>query len=341
MQADAGHIHHQLLRLGFTPRRAAGILYLGSGAFGVASLLVIRGDSGHVGLIVAFFFVGTALAIDRLGYSEFAEINGALRRVVSQRRIIQNGIVCRRLADDLAEAPSIREAWSILRRAARQLGFSYVELRLRRRADADDDVPTPRYAQRLAPASESGDVRETTFAVALTGKGGTPGQVVFSRLATAQPLHSELPLLISAVAESLPQVIERDARVSLSASPAWVSSPWASSRGGFDASLGFGPADARGDVDVSEHKHSSSMICTSCGSSRVYRSHSRSFVERLRKRVTTMRLYECSACGWRGWRLPEAGMAFGPSPAAEADAPDLTALDLALQNVHTLRKQEL
>ena len=103
MKPDSAHIHHQLIRLGFTPRRAAGILYLSSGAFGLTSLLVVHTGTPIISLITVSFFVLIVLAIQRLGYTEFAEINGALRRTVFQRQIIQNGIICRKLATDLAQ----------------------------------------------------------------------------------------------------------------------------------------------------------------------------------------------------------------------------------------------
>ena len=35
----------------------------------------------------------------------------------------------------------------------------------------------------------------------------------------------------------------------------------------------------------------------------MHRSHARSWVERLRRRVTARTPFRCSACGWRGWRV--------------------------------------
>ncbi len=115
LQADSGHIHHRLMRLGFTPRRAAGLLYLGSAAFGLASLFIIQSNATVVGLITLLLAAVTWVGIQRLGYSEFAEINSALKRFVNQRRIIQNSIVSRKLADDLRFVHSRDEAWPLLR----------------------------------------------------------------------------------------------------------------------------------------------------------------------------------------------------------------------------------
>ncbi len=325
MQADAGHIHHQLLRLGCTPRRAAGILYLGSGAFGLASLFVIQSGSSHVGLIALSFFAVTVIAIQQLGSTEFAEINGALRRFVLQRKIIENGIICRTLATHLTNASSLGEAWPALRSAARRLGFSYVELTLHPRPGADD-TSLPRYAERLMPAPGSAQPPETTFAVALAGRRPTPGQVVFSRSTAAPPLHSELPLLINAVAECLPGVIERhfQARVA----PRFEhKSPTVVVRARVE------PAE-----ETQERRHAATA-CQSCGSSRLFRSPSRSILDRARKRLSRTRLYECGACGWRGWRPPIANATPLPEPSPAFSAPDLQALDVALRHINPAQHQ--
>lgn len=45
------------------------------------------------------------------------------------------------------------------------------------------------------------------------------------------------------------------------------------------------------------------MDCPNCGES-AYRSRSRNFRESLVKRVTSLRLYRCHDCGWRGYAAP-------------------------------------
>ncbi len=292
MQPDSAHIHHQLIRLGCTPRRAAGILYLSSGAFGLASLLVVHSGSPNIALIALSFFALTVVAIQRLGYSEFAEINGALKRFVNQRQIMQNGVICRTLAGDLANAATLGDAWSVLKTAAQQLGFSYVELTLNPRTGTDEAL-LPRYAERLLPRPGSAQPRETTFAVALVGRQAA-GQVVFSRPSAATPLHSELPLLISAVAETLPRVIDRTHTAEGDRRSAPV--PLFPAQPPTTASV----ASA---VDSSHDR----MTCNACGSPRLFRSRSRSPLEQFRKKLTSRRPFECASCGWRGWRTQTAG----------------------------------
>ena len=326
MQADSAHIHHQLIRLGCTPRRAAGILYLSSGLFGLASLFVVHSGSPNIALIAISFFALTVVAIQRLGYSEFAEINGALKRFVHQRQIMQNGIICRKLASDLGSAKSLGDAWSVLKTAARQLGFSYVELVLSPHANADQALLS-RYAERLLPRPGSAQPRETTFAVSLSC-GHASGQVVFSRSSAAAPLHSELPLLISAVAETLPRVIDR--RLGTGGDP----------RPTPDIVLHSEPISTT-QAALAVAARGETTTCCSCGSPRLHRSRSRSPLEQFRKKLTTRRLFECGSCGWRGWKLQKTGTTNTSLDARHFEAPDLRALDLALQNVPTQHQHSL
>ena len=78
-------------------RRAS--CYLGSGAFGLASLFVIHSGSPNIGLIALSFFALTVVAIQRLGYSEFAEINGALKRFVTSGRSSRTASSAGKLAE--------------------------------------------------------------------------------------------------------------------------------------------------------------------------------------------------------------------------------------------------
>jgi hypothetical protein len=240
----------------------------------------------------------------------------ALRRFVLQRQIIQNGITCRKLAADLSTAASTGEAWSALKHAAAKLGFSYVEWTIHPRMRGSDDAPAQRFAERLLPPPGSTQRRETTFAVALAGRGAS-GQVVFSRSTAAEPLHSELPLLINAVAEHLPRVIERNRKTLITPQAIMASVP---------------------DVHDLEWASHDSMTCGSCGSPRLHRSRSRTQLELLRKKLTSRRLYECSACGWRGWKLHTVTTPPMPAP-RNFESPDLRGLDQALRNIRSIQRQ--
>ncbi len=41
--------------------------------------------------------------------------------------------------------------------------------------------------------------------------------------------------------------------------------------------------------------------CPACGRSTLFRSHSKNLAERVRKKMTSRRIYRCHNCNWRGW----------------------------------------
>jgi predicted RNA-binding Zn-ribbon protein involved in translation (DUF1610 family) len=71
--------------------------------------------------------------------------------------------------------------------------------------------------------------------------------------------------------------------------------------------------------------------CPSCGSTRVFRSKTRTAVERWRRQFTMKRPYRCHACNWRGW-APDGMQAVAPSDIIDSATtpPDLSAIDAAM-----------
>ncbi len=84
------------------------------------------------------------------------------------------------------------------------------------------------------------------------------------------------------------------------------------------------------------------QLCPACGSNRVHRSRSRHALERLRRQFTMKRPFRCHACGWRGWAVDtEPDFSGDPAREAEPPAPDLGAIDTALERMrHDAADQE-
>ncbi|PYR15626.1 MAG: hypothetical protein DMF94_31495 [Acidobacteria bacterium] len=72
--------------------------------------------------------------------------------------------------------------------------------------------------------------------------------------------------------------------------------------------------------------------CPTCGSSPLMRSHARSIVEELRKRISSRRLFRCQACGWRGWSRVDDTVRYEryPTPPSQL-MPEFDAVDVVLQ----------
>lgn len=71
--------------------------------------------------------------------------------------------------------------------------------------------------------------------------------------------------------------------------------------------------------------------CPDCGSHRVFRSKTRTAIERFRRKFTMKRPYRCHDCNWRGW-APDATQFVSPSdvPDTPSSPPDLASIDTAL-----------
>jgi glycosyltransferase involved in cell wall biosynthesis len=90
--------------------------------------------------------------------------------------------------------------------------------------------------------------------------------------------------------------------------------------------LGLGVRASAGVAEDSDLWRMDIQTCPSCASSSAHRSRSRSRAERVRRDLTSDRLYRCHSCGWRGWLMPlDAGGSQGPVDAPPA--PDFVRLD--------------
>ena len=128
-KGDRGHIHHMVLRLGFSTRGAALVLY---GVCGLcASLAIItsvsRGEYDWVLLTV--FCVLAVAGIRKLGYTEFKSALRALTHTAA-RQAVTDEIYLHELTQALVYADSVEQWWTVARGAFLDLGFASVELEL-------------------------------------------------------------------------------------------------------------------------------------------------------------------------------------------------------------------
>ncbi len=125
---DRGHIHHRLLDLGFTPRRAALLLY-GVCSIGAAlSLLQSVVQDRLAGAVILLFAACACGGIQYLGYVEF----NAARRFLwaGLRPMLSAHVKLESFERSLTNAASLAECWQALENGAGRLGYSRVEARL-------------------------------------------------------------------------------------------------------------------------------------------------------------------------------------------------------------------
>jgi len=130
--ADRDHIHHRLLHLGLTPRRAVVILYGCAAVLASLSLLTAAGPAQVLWAAIAIVVLLAWAGLSRLGYAEFGELQRLLlHRLVPDRRTVANNVHLLHLREALARAESFAEAWDELIEAASRLDCQSVVIRLR------------------------------------------------------------------------------------------------------------------------------------------------------------------------------------------------------------------
>jgi FlaA1/EpsC-like NDP-sugar epimerase len=84
------------------------------------------------------------------------------------------------------------------------------------------------------------------------------------------------------------------------------------------------PAEERPSPAVSLPRRVPEQTCPACKSDRVHRVRTTGLFDKVKKELTSRRLYACEACRWKGWLIPlDAGSVLLP----HEDLPDLTSLD--------------
>ena len=114
---DREHIHHKLLKRGFTHRQAVVMLYGVSAVLGLTSLLMLYPQGRATGIVLTVVGIGIWFGVQHLGYHEFAELGRAAKRTVDQKQIIVNNLSVRRATEELSSADDFASLCSILESA--------------------------------------------------------------------------------------------------------------------------------------------------------------------------------------------------------------------------------
>jgi UDP-GlcNAc:undecaprenyl-phosphate GlcNAc-1-phosphate transferase len=115
-QGDLEHIHHMLLRRGWTRRRVVLSLYAACAACGLFSLLFVNPQGKPIGLLLFILGVSVLIFIQSLGYPEAQELQHALGRALCRPRALTRNIQWRRVIAELHHAGSFGEIDAALAR---------------------------------------------------------------------------------------------------------------------------------------------------------------------------------------------------------------------------------
>ena len=142
-QADREHIHHRLLRLGFTHRETVLILYGAAVVCGGAALALAYASSTHAVALLLALSLGVVLVLRRLGYLRL----DCVRAVLAERRrnLALRGRV-REVGERLKRAAELNEVWESVRALAAAVGARCVGLRLLEKV-ADGSTHVTQFSQ--------------------------------------------------------------------------------------------------------------------------------------------------------------------------------------------------
>jgi UDP-GlcNAc:undecaprenyl-phosphate GlcNAc-1-phosphate transferase len=140
-RADREHIHHKLLKRGFSQKQAVVILYGVCAALGLISLLLLYPSGSSIGIVLSVVGVGIWFGVQHLGYHEFAELGRAAKRTMVQKQIIVNNLAIRRATEELSSAHDFRAICSILGNAFSANEFDAFDLSFRPATPAHTEVP--------------------------------------------------------------------------------------------------------------------------------------------------------------------------------------------------------
>ena len=123
--SDRQHIHHRLLTLGFSPRRAVLILYALSAVAALGCILIARGHNFVTAMVLVLFMAACWIGLRRLSYPEFVEVGRAFNR----QRAATRGLLEEKV-QELRSARSLGELRQRLEESAEAFELEGVELAL-------------------------------------------------------------------------------------------------------------------------------------------------------------------------------------------------------------------
>jgi len=216
--ADREHIHHRLLKRGFTHKQAVVTLYGVSAALGLTSLLLLYPSGSSVGIVLVVLGIGISFGVQHLGYHEFAELGSAAKRTVEQRNMIVNNLAIRRATEDISSADDLNAVCGVLVSAFEHNEFDAFDLSLRPVAHQEMLVPTsfrPSFDGNYRfhwqkPGTEA--TTSSTWQLSLSLRGpisGQPAQLTVYRHQVDRNLLIDINMLTGEFRAVLAEAVER------------------------------------------------------------------------------------------------------------------------------------
>jgi UDP-GlcNAc:undecaprenyl-phosphate GlcNAc-1-phosphate transferase len=132
-RADKNHLHHRLLKLGYTQRKAVLVLYGLTVTLGLLALLLVQANDRIAGVVLVGIGLTAVVIIRRLGYIDYVTTEkfiGWARDFSAVLGVDGGGRTFLGLQVALSESASLDELWQNLQASARHLKVDSVDLEL-------------------------------------------------------------------------------------------------------------------------------------------------------------------------------------------------------------------
>ena len=130
---DKGHIHHRLLSLGLSQRKAVVSLYTATAFLCLAAVVMVTLSNEEAGLVLILLGAVVFLLIRGVGGFEYFDLEKAgnwLRDMGFVSGIARDRRRFLGLQMEVSESASLEELWNAICRAARELDMDFAEMRL-------------------------------------------------------------------------------------------------------------------------------------------------------------------------------------------------------------------
>lgn len=135
---DNGHIHHRLLDMGLTARKAVLIIYVLTFGLCLAAVIMVNIRDEQAGLFLIVLGAGAILFTRKLGYFEYIasdKIYGWFRDFADEAGLSRDRRSFLSLQIDMSKSTRFDDLWATFCRAVKMLEFDLVELELDQKSD--------------------------------------------------------------------------------------------------------------------------------------------------------------------------------------------------------------
>src|SRR6266403_2110710 len=137
-QGDREHIHHMLLKRGWSQRRVVLVLYGVSALFALLAMLLVNSGDSVIAVLLVVVGVVVVLALGRLRYHEVDEMRASVKRNIGERRLrVANNLRMRRACRAVSSASTLEELFDGVLEVLELGAFAYATALLSYNGDLD------------------------------------------------------------------------------------------------------------------------------------------------------------------------------------------------------------